>query len=286
MFDLILIDKALQASSTAWKAIRTALKASSWIWDKATVHLFRPTYVRSHNRWLRRHRLGSHWESFDDVLEYSIYLPISLEPEPRTPLIAFRSKNDDVVNLSVVFEAESDTTRFQEKISVVNLTKKPIICKMSKIPHQEVIGMYANGWPRFLIDEYRFLDWQIQLTRNRKIHLERSVTSHLMQCWAVNSTWSEKWECNWNLDAIVWAKRELAIYWQFGFGMPRVRIYGPGGHSSSFDLTFYITRPIAKLMSAKFAVSIQFWVAIWSTLWILNDDDQLQWRCKKPFKEN
>ena len=92
---------------------------------------------------------------------------------------------------------------------------------------------------------------------------------------ALNSVWVFKWERFWNLDAIQWAKSRLSQYWRFRFGMPAVRVYGPLGLSSktisverAISLT---TRPIAWLLAKEFAIAIQFWFALWSGLFILND---------------
>jgi hypothetical protein len=256
-----------------------------WLNKLLKKKLFFGTYLLSHKSWAQSHQLGAHWESCGDTLEYSLYLAQQTDPEPRTSKIAFRAKGECVKHLSFIFEASSDVSRFQERVTLVNLSKKAIVRSMTNIPYQRFLGFHDQIGPRFAWDEYTIRDVRITLQEGTELQPFDMLASSLTHAWFLQSEWTYKWDRYWNLDAIQWATHKLAQYWRFSFGMPSVRIYSPHGSSTStITLTHVIaiiTRPIAWLMTRKSLIAVQFWFLIWSRLCVLNDESELQWRWRR-----
>lgn len=264
--------------------IGPVFRALHWAFTYLTRALFSGTYRRSHELWAKRHRLGAHWNACGQHLEYSVYIAQATDPEPRISRIAFRSVNEDIDTLSVVFEADSDTARYQERIAMVNVNRKPIVWTMTNVPFQDFLQLHDHAGPRFSWDAYKISVVQLKLKGGRIVQPFDTLTSHLTHTWFLNSTWRHKWQRFWNLDAIHWAKKRLCEYWTFGFGMPATRRYGPNGYEATpvQRLMTSGTRPLAWLMASDWVVTIQFWAALWSGLYVLNDETELQWRWKKP----
>jgi hypothetical protein len=263
--------------------IGALISAVRWFSSAATKKLFLQTFHRSHEIWIKHHRLGTYWNKCGDHIEYSLYLAYFTDPEPRASKIAIRAITENIVSLSMTFEAESDTDRFQEQITMHDVNRKAIVWTLANIPYQNFIGIDHSGCPRFMWDKYRLRNVKIQLQCGQDITLFDSVISHLTHTWAMNSRWEFKWGRFWNLDALQWAKHQLMQYWRFRFGMPAIRVYYPS-HSSPRNVSWWqvvravTTRPIAWLMATEFACSIQFWLLLWSGLFVLNDESELQWR--------
>jgi hypothetical protein len=258
------------------------ITAARWVSGLVTKKLFMSTYHRSHELWAKRQRLGSHWKSCGDHLEYSLYLAQLTDPEPRISKIAIRTTGGDIARLALTFEAESDVARFQEQVTMVNVNRKAIVWTMTNIPYQRFVELHEHVGPRFSWDAYRMRDVRIKLQSGEDVAPFDTMTSHLTHTWFLNSEWELKWHRFWNLDAVQWAKHRIAQYWRFRFGMPAVRIYGPSDSSANTitrrQVLVVITRPIAWLMMNKHTIAIQFWFALWSGLCMLNDESQLQWR--------
>lgn len=253
-----------------------------WVWERLTKRLYLPTYRKSHEIWMKRHRLGAHWHSCGDHLEYSTYLPNSTDPEPRIPRIALRAKGENIEHASLIFEAESRVARFQERIVVTNVGKKPVIYSMVNIPHQELVQADERGI-RFSLDEYILFDIYIRLESGLEFRKKSSLRASLTHSWLINSEWENKWGQPWNLDVLKFAKGELAGYWRFVFGANGMRRYTPNGCTSR-PFGSVIRKPIAGLMATDLLVSTQFWLAIWSGLWLLNEDWRLECRWKRNVK--
>jgi hypothetical protein len=253
-----------------------------WAGGLVTKKLFLSTYQRSHELWAKRDRLGAKWQSCGDDLEYSLYLAQLTDPEPRTSKIAIRTTGEGIARLTLVFEAESDVARFQEQVTMVNVSPKAIIWTMTNIPYQRFLEFHDRAGPRFSLDSYRLRDVCIKLQSGKDVTPFDTVTSHLTHTWFLNSEWKFKWNRFWNLDALQWAKQRLMQYWLFRFGIPAVRTYGPSDSSTNTitlaRMLVLITRPVARMMANESMISIQFWFALWSGLCVLDDKSQLQWR--------
>lgn len=250
-----------------------------WLWDQATKCLFLPTYRHSHGVWRKRHCLGAYWSDCTNYMEYSLYLPHAADPEPRIPIIALRAKDGVIHSASFVFQAESDAVCFQEPISVRNLTQKPVLWKLQNIPYQELLHADDRGI-RFSWDEYRIINLRLSFKDGSAIEQDTSLRSNLTHTWLLNSEWDKRWGIMWNLDVVKFAKSELAIYWRFGFWRSGTYLYA----TESFvqrTLVSTIRQPIEWLMTRNISLSIQFWLALWSGMWCLDDDWRLAWRWRR-----
>lgn len=263
-----------------------------WAASLITKKLFLRTYHRSHEIWIKRRRLGAHWKKCGEHLEYSLYLAQLTDPEPRASKVAIRSTGEDINHLSLIFEADSDVARFQEQVTMVNVNKKAIVWALTNVPYQQLVEF--NDSVSFSWDAYRMRNIRITLQSGKELTPFDTMTTHLTHTWCLNSEWKFKWNQFWNLDALQLAKHELALYWRFSFGRPAVQIYGPFPSETPITVPHVlnvITRPISWLMAREAAITIQFWFALWSGLYVLNDKSELQWRWSrhkdvKPPSEN
>ncbi|WP_220034564.1 hypothetical protein, partial [Pseudomonas syringae] len=90
---------------------------------------------------------------------------------------------------------------------------------------------------------------------------------------------------DWNLDALKFAKQELEIYWRWFGTFSYSGMYVPvadGGPRHAGPLVRTGAKAIGWVMSTRWLVTAQFWLAIWSGLWVLDQDDRVIWRWKKP----
>ena len=262
--------------------IGTLIAGTRWLGGFVAKRLFLGTYIRSHRLWTKRHQLGVHWERCGEHFEYSLYLAHTTDPEPRTSKIAVRATGENIASVSMLFEAESDVARFQEQIAMININQKAIVWTLTNIPHQQFVELHDRAGIRFSWDAYKMCNIRIKLQSGRDTPLFDTPTSDLTHTWFLNSDWIFRWGQFWNLDTVKWAKNRLAQYWRFRFGMPGVRTYGPTTTSSQalkpWRVFAIATRPIAWLMAQDSAVTVQFWLAIWSRLFVLNEESQLQLR--------
>lgn len=259
--------------------VKAVLWAQSWVTKK----LFLKTYRFSHAVWTGQHRLGAHWQRCGAYLEYSLFLANAADREPRVSQIAFRAVDEPVKFLSLVLEAESSKARYQERISGINIDSKPITWRISNVPHQEFLGFSAQGDPQFSLDTLKIHVCELKLLNGRDVAPFSALTSCLTHSWFLNSTWKYRWNQSWNLDAVFEAKRCLRMYWKFRFGQPAVRCYGPATTEgkSVWQLLAIGLSPIAWLMSRDCLISLQFWGAIWSGLYVITDKESLHWRWAK-----
>ena len=257
-----------------------------WGWLRGWLarRLFLRTYRRAQEISAKRRRLGAIWEACGSHFEYSDYLAQFTDPEPRTSRIALRSVSEDIDVLALVFEAESASARFQERIEVFHVGRKPIVWTMTNVPYQDYLGFHERSGPRFSWESCRIIVTRLKLKSGEEARPFETIAADLTHSWFLNSKWKHRWGRFWNLDAVEWAKRRLAEYWRWGFGMPSTRQYGPNGLEvgAGRRLAIVFTRPIAWLLSRDSVVTIQFWMAIWSGLYVLNDESELHWRWSNP----
>jgi hypothetical protein len=200
-------------------------------------------------------------------------------------MIAFRAKDGEIDKIDLIFQAESDAVCFQEPISISHLTKKPVLWKLRNIPHQELLQADDRGI-RFSWDEYRIIDLHLKLKDGGEVRQDTSLRSSLTHTWLFNSDWERRWGGIWNLDVIKFAKGELSIYWRFGFWRFGTYLYATETFGQR-ALVRTIRQPIEWLMTRNASLSIQFWLAIWSGMWRLNDDWRLEWRwCRSTAQED
>lgn len=237
--------------------------AVEWLYDRLTKLLLLSTYRQSHELWAKRHRLGAHWTLLGEALEYSLYLAQPSDPEPRTSRIAFRATEDNIESVDLVFEAVGSGIRYQEPIWLHHVDRRPIVRALSSVPSLDVLELSERGL-FFTIDSYQIRNCSIRYPDGRSRELADSLEGHLIQNWFLNDLWVNRWSRWWNCNEIRYAKRNIAEYWRFRSGWPlrRASILG-------------------KIMSARWLVTIQFWLAIWSRLYVMNDDGLLEPRWKR-----
>jgi hypothetical protein len=257
-------------------------KAIRWMWKVITKKLLFKAYQCSHEMWARRHRLGTYWCTCGPHLEYSLHLALLTDPEPRTSLIAFRSTNDCISSLRLVFEAEARGIFFQEPIQLINIGRKPIVWTMRNVPYQDFIDYSEQTGLRFSYHRFRLRQVTLTLSEGQTVSPFDSLPNELTHTWFLNSKWKHRWGRFWNLDAIEEAQYRLRSYWGHCFCKASVRTYIGGVYMENrFQwLARMVTRPIAWIMSSKPAVITQFWTSIWSGLFVLNGESHLQWRWK------
>lgn len=255
-------------------------KAIAWLWSQLTKLLLFNTYVRSQEIWARRNRLGARWQPLGNYLEYSLRLALLTDIEPRTSRVALRATSRKISSLEVYFEATGSGIRYQEKISLCDLNSRPIIWNLVNIPCQRLIDISESG-AAFSIDSVQFLHCHVELDDGEVIPRHNSLMAHMTHSWLMNDEWAFRWGVWWNCNSIKWAKRRIEEYWRWGVGSPAFRIY-----SSNHREPIWISglRGIGWVMGRSWLVTLQFWMAIWSGLFILNDDDRLQWRWSQQIK--
>lgn len=257
------------------------MKGLSWCWRYITKLLLRKAYLRSHESWVRRHRLGARWRPLGDYLEYSLQLAQPTDTKPRVSRVAFRGKRQDISYLEVFFEATGGGIRYQEKICLCDVDERTIVYSMWNIPCQELIEA-SEERIIFSIETVQFRKLKLELEGGGVISQCDSHVSFLMHNWLMRDEWKFRWGVWWNCNSIKWAKQRLQDYWRWGVGAPKLRVISPSiAFSRREPLWMSGVRGIGWLMGRPWLVTMQFWVAIWSGLFILNDKNELQWRWKK-----
>lgn len=247
---------------TPWGGI---FKALVWSWNRVTKALFYNTYFEAHQRWAKRNRLGARWQKLGQHVEYSLYLPNPTDAEPRVPKVAFRSVNTAVAKFECVFEAEGAGVRYQDALSVYDLDRSPIVFNLKSIPSQDFLSHHHDI--RFSLEHYQFRRCSIFVDGSQLEEFD-SLTSYLTHNWLMNDTWSRRWGTFWNCNSITYAKREIEIYWKWVFG----------AHGGSFYTPLLWRKALAWIMSRPWILTMQFWAAIWSRQFILDENDRLRRR--------
>ncbi|MCQ2995380.1 hypothetical protein NLO95_14780 [Pseudomonas syringae] len=258
--------------------INFILKAVRWTWARITKLMLHKTYLQSHRKWNARHRLGARWQKLGEHLEYSIRLAQPTDPEPQTSRFAIRSTGGRLETVDLYFEASGAGLRYQEKISAYDVDRSPMIWNLNNIPVQRFLGGLDEGI-HFSVEEYQLLNCVVKLSSNQLSSPINSVRAYLTHNWIMNDDWKRRWDGWWNYNAIKFAKGELAMYWRLGLGMPSVRIYSPYARKSSRSSFIRpILRAFCSFMALPPLVTAQFWIAIWSGLYVMGDDDRLRFR--------
>ncbi|WP_285577734.1 hypothetical protein [Geothrix limicola] len=207
--------------------------------------------------------MGSHWESCKGLFEYSLFFPLSMDRESeRIPKIEVRALDKDIQHLELLLEVESQLNRYQESISLTNVTKKSLIRNMTNIPILDFL--YVNpdkGILLFTWDTYK-LSVKKLVQEDSNEFLPFTVTfNDLTHFSLLNSDWVHRWGMWWNLDVIKFTKEDIRMRWRrtidpFGLYSERRGLIHRVVH-------VLLLRPFARVMSLELAVSGQFWMAIW-----------------------
>lgn len=263
------------------------VKAADWIWQRVTKALLYRTYAASHQKWSVRHRLGAQWDDLGGHLEYSVRLALPTDPEPRISRLALRSTGESLAKVDLYFEAIGAGIRYQEKVSVCDVDCRPIVWNLTNIPIQEFVGGEDRG-VAFSVEDIQLRQCVIERSSGHIVPSQDSMQSNMSQSWLMHDEWKHRWGHHWNCNTIKFAKSEIAIYWRFGFGLPEYRVYSP--HATNRGQKFSL-RPVlqglGRIMALAPIVKAQFWLAIWSGLWVLDSDDRLclRWRAIKTESE-
>lgn len=261
---------------------------AGWCWRKVERALFYKTYLHSHRRWTSKHDLGSFWNPLGEYLEYSVYLAESTDAQPQESRIALRSMEGTINRLECVFEGRGMGVKYQDRIIAVDLDTSPAIFKLINQPVCELIEV-TNDRVRFSLDTYRLIHCSIDLSNGHNIVVPDGLTQTLTQTSTWNSQWSKRWDMDWNLDAVKFAKQELEIYWRWFGTYSYSGMYVPvadGGPKYAAPWARVGAKAIGWVMSNRWLLTAQFWLAIWSGLWVLDQDDRLRWRWKKPVSDS
>lgn len=261
---------------------------AGWCWRKVERALFYKTYLHSHRRWTSKHDLGSFWNPLGEYLEYSVYLAESTDAQPQESRIALRSMEGTVNRLECVFEGRGMGVKYQDRIIAVDLDTSPAIFKLINQPVCELIEV-TNDRVRFSLDTYRLIHCSIDLSNGHNIVVPDGLTQTLTQTSTWNSQWSKRWDMDWNLDAVKFAQQELEIYWRWFGTYSYSGMYVPvadGGPKYAAPWVRVGAKAIGWVMSNRWLLTAQFWLAIWSGLWVLDQDDRLIWRWKKPVSDS
>ncbi|HCK5320853.1 TPA: hypothetical protein N0J00_003495 [Salmonella enterica subsp. enterica serovar Manhattan] len=246
-------------------------------WSTLTQIMLIKTYQLSHERWAARHRLGARWQYLGKYLEYSLRLAQLTDKEPRCSRIAFRSKEERLQKVELVFEALGSGLRYQETLCIHDVNNSPIILTLPNIPTLDVF-ILEDGFA-FKVEQYQLKYCKIKLANGESMSIDNSPKYSLIQNWCFNDTWKRRWGTTWNCNAIESARRRIAEYWIWGFSLPLVGrhpLYSP----SRKGIHLFEAKSLRWFMTRPWCLNAQFWMAIWSGLFILNDENVLQWRWK------
>lgn len=261
------------------------MKAASWVWQRVTKVLLYKTYARSHRKWNSRHLLGSRWESLGDHLEYSLRLAQPTDPKPHVSKLALRSTGQSLANVDFYFEARGAGVRYQDKISVYDVDRTPLVWNLMNVPVLEFLGGLREGIV-FSVEEVELRQCAVRLSSGEVLAPCGSMRSYLSHSWLMNDEWVYRWGYWWNCNAIKFAKGELAMYWRLCFGLPRNRVYSPYATGSRRKPVIQtLLRGIGRVMALSPLVTAQFWLAIWSGLFVMDGDDRLSFRWRADKKD-
>lgn len=273
--------------------------AAAWVWRKVEKALFYKTYLLSHRRWLSKNGLEAFWEPLGEHVEYSLQIAQSTDPEPQISRIAFRSTARRIERFQLVFEAEGVGRRYQETITLHGVDTTPIIYALSNLPVCEPLGVVGRTI-RYSLETVRFYSCVAILEGDRTERISTPLRLSLTQTWAENSSWKERWGSWWNLDSVMIAQQELQIFWRWLGRYSHLGLYPPratGSQSRTLSpfaalscFTGWWLRAIAKavglVMGMRWLVIAQFWLAIWSGLFVIDADDRLSWRVFRRSKQH
>lgn len=255
------------------------LTVAKWLWGKLTQRLLMSTYMHSHEKWALRHRLGARWDAIDNNLEYSLRFGMLTDKGEPLTRIAFKTTNTPLARIELTFEAEGSGVRYQQIISLSDVNATPLVVTLTNVPALNFSLIHGNI--AFLVESYHIRNCRVWLADGSMNRLQDSPRFHLTQQWCLNDKWVWRWDMPWNYNSIDWAKRRIGDYWKWAFKVPFLGIYPP---FSTPRYRFFVWKfsSLRWLMTRQWCLTVQFWMAVWSGLLVMNSDGILQWRWKKP----
>lgn len=247
-----------------WRLMRWAVRVPGILAKLA----FLPAYQRSHEQWLSRHALGAHWTKLGHHLEYSVHLPVQMDASERSAEIALRSTKENLDRVSLLFEAEGPLGRYQQQVSARRVGAKPVVVKMENIPR---LAAYwprgGKGWPIFLVETAAVLDLCVLTSDGHEYRISNRKPRPMWQSWLLHSRWTRIGGQYLNLNLIEDAKREIGVFWHCAF-QPQLYVSREVPKEPFLQRAVMAAlRGFAWLMSRKPMVSVQFWLATWTSSW-------------------
>ena len=240
-------------------AARIAGKALQKVWPAAESHLLEPHYLRSHDKYLT-HK-SARWESVSEDLELCIYLESTLtdERDPVSFIALRRALNGQrpIDSVELVVEAESELARYEERVVLRNVGRKPTIRYLRLIPLQEM-WLLENRWFHCSYDTIRIYIERV-LSEGCAIlsnHCHRIYTPTYHDF--LNASFARKWGHVYNLDFLERAKDDLSSSIMFSFhttlelSLPRL----------SNSWWSRVRRALASFMTSRRVISVLFWTAL------------------------
>jgi hypothetical protein len=252
-----------------------------WLWAKLTQKLLINTYMHSHEQWASRNRLGARWDSIGDNLKFSIRFGLPTDNRESMTRIAFKTTDTLLSRIEMTIEAEGAGIRYQEHVSLVNVNTSPLVLNLANIPVLDVF--FPKESIEFSVNSYQISNCQIWYEDGTREHIKNCQRYYLMHNWCLNDTWIRRWGMTWNCNAIHEAKRRIGDYWKWGFKAPVMGIYPPFTASNSRLYTGQ-AESLRWLMTRQWCLALQFWLAVWSGLFVMGRDNVLRWRWKKEPK--
>ncbi|MCF5747817.1 hypothetical protein [Pseudomonas tremae] len=188
-----------------------------------------------------------------------------------------------MANVDFYFEASGAGIRYQERISVCDVNQTPIIWTLTNVPVLKFIGGEPDGIA-FSVEKVQLRQCIVRVSNGEVLPPCNSMRSDLTQSWLMSDNWAYQWGHWWNCNAIKFAKGELAMYWRWWFGHPRDTVYTPlTRRRRNKPILTSLLRSLGGLMALPPIVTVQFWLAIWSGLCVLDRNDRLafRWRAKR-----
>lgn len=254
------------------------MKAASWVWQRITKMLLYKTYSGSHQKWNSHYQLGARWEPLGSYLEYSFRLAQPTDHKPQISKFALRSTGQRLSNVDLYFDACGAGVRYQEKISVCDVDRTPMVWNLINVPVLNLVGDPRKA-VRFSVEEVQLRQCVIRLSDGETLPPCSTTRISPSQSWLLSDEWVYRWGHWWNCNAIKFTKGEIALYWRFCFGFPRIRAYSPYVTDTRRRLTIQaLLRCIGLVMAFPPLVTVQFWLAIWSRLFVIDRDDRLCFR--------
>ncbi len=104
-------------------------------------------------------------------MEYSLRFAHLTDKEPRCSRIAFRSKEERLQQVELVFEAIGSGLRYQETLCIHDVNNSPIILTLSNIPTLDVL-ILEDGFA-FTVEQYQLKYCTIKLMTGESISIDK-----------------------------------------------------------------------------------------------------------------
>jgi len=242
-------------------------KALAWLRDTLGRVFMLPTYRRSHVAWMKRNSLGARWTPLWDGVEYDISFPHPAYPEPRVCRAVFRALETPVRSAEMILEVHGSGIRYQEHIRLQEINAQPIVVSLRSVPELDIERIGGNF--SFSVEGYGFLSGRFVSPDGQAREHGESLRHSLIQNWMFNDAWVHRWGHWWNGNEIMRAKGLIAEYWRFRFGFRT-----------------WQSAVLGNTLGISWVVTVQFWVAVASMLFVLSPDGELQLRWQQvPVQE-